>query len=420
MRIHFQRILWICIITVKFFMLFHLFQKVSQFMKMGTQKCCFVRDTITALDNQTFIISPYFDPREGPSVRVLAIIHVSVEELYCIFDCSLNQTIYTRANIDLHRDRFGFPYGTADLLCSEPRGCDYEYVSFQTLPYQNMTPNLLFKVKNRPPPQISSNFTVCISTLYGGYNNVLQIIQSIEMYKILGASRVTIYNTSCSQNVSRVLLHYIDEGILEVVPWPITKHLKTSTTWRFFKGLASEIGYYGQTAALNDCLYRNMFRSSYVLLNDIDEIILPVTDRNWPSLMKRLQRDYPNASVFHSENHIFSTSVNTSEFDLWPNIPGVNILRHPFRQPIDWKLFNDRKMIVNPRKIFQTSIHSALKFKGRSINLPANMTITFHCTNKQIKDIPPEKLIRDNLLWRYNKSLVPNVDKVIQKLFSLR
>ena len=36
-----------------------------------------------------------------------------------------------------------------------------------------------------------------------------------------------------------------------------------------------EVHYFGQVAAINDCLYRNMFRSTFVLFSDIDEVAVP-------------------------------------------------------------------------------------------------------------------------------------------------
>ncbi|XP_040190481.1 beta-1,4-galactosyltransferase galt-1-like [Rana temporaria] len=382
--------------------------------KMRSQELPIATDTITALDNRTFIISPYYEPRVGQLVRVIAIIHVSVKELYCIFHCSSNQNVFVRAQIDLHGDRFEFPYGTADLLCAEPSGCDYTYMSFSSTISTNTSQNLLFKVRNRPPQPISSNFTVCISTLYGNYSNVLQMIQSIEMYKILGASKITIYKTNCSQDVDKVLRHYVDEGTLEVVPWPIDRHLRTSTEWHYYNGLNAEIGYFGQTASLNDCLYSNMYKSRFLLLNDIDEIILPIKDWDWSSLMENLQNKYPNTSVFHFESHLFPIPVNNSVFDLWPHVPGLNILTYRLRQPNKGDNFNAPKMIMNPRDVFQTSIHLAETRKQKT-NVGEDTAILFHCKIKYKFTV--EDLVPHDRLMRYNLSLVPNVDKVIQGLF---
>ncbi|XP_077334779.1 beta-1,4-galactosyltransferase galt-1-like [Lithobates pipiens] len=382
--------------------------------KMRSQKLPIATDTITALDNRTFIISPYYEPRLSQSVRVIAIIHVSVKELYCIFHCSSNQNVFVRAKINLHDDRFGFPYGTADLLCAEPSGCDYTYMSFSSTISINTGQDLLFEVKNRPPQSISSNFTVCISTLFANYSNVLQMIQSIEMYKILGASKVTIYKTNCSQDVDKVLRHYIDEGTLEVVPWPIDRHFQTSDKWHYFEGLNAEIGYYGQTASLNDCLYRNMYKSKFLLINDIDEIILPIKDQDWSSLMENLQNKYPNTSVFRFESHLFPIPVNNSGFDLWPHVPGVNILTYHLRSPNKGNNFNAPKMVMNPRDVFQTSIHLASTPK-QTTNIREDTAILFHCKMRNkytVKDLVPH-----DRLMSYNLSLVPNVDKVIQELF---
>ncbi|XP_040190475.1 beta-1,4-galactosyltransferase galt-1-like [Rana temporaria] len=382
--------------------------------KMRSQELPIATDTITALDNRTFIISLYYEPRVGQLVRVIAIIHVSVKELYCIFHCSSNQNVFIRAEINLHGDRFGFPYGTADLLCAEPSGCDYTYMSFSSTISTNTSQNLLFEVKNRPPQPISSNFTVCISTLYGNYNNVLQMIQSIEMYKILGASKITIYNTNCSQDLNKVLRHYVDEGTLEVVPWPIDRHLQTSKEWHYYNGLNAEIGYFGQTATLNDCLYRNMYKSKFVLLNDIDEIILPIKDWDWSSLMENLQNKHPNTSIFHFESHLFPIKVNNSVFDLWPHVPGLNILTYSLRHPNKGDNFNAPKMIMNPRDVFQTSIHLAETRKQKT-NVGEETAILFHCKIKYKFTV--EDLVPHDRLMRYNLSLVPNVDKVIQRLF---
>ncbi|KAM4054219.1 beta-1,4-galactosyltransferase galt-1-like [Anomaloglossus baeobatrachus] len=376
-------------------------------------------EPITAVGNRTFIIAPYYDPRDSKKVRVLSIVHVSVTGLYCSFHCLHNQKVLVRGQVDIHRDRFGFQYGTADILCSEPTDCEYNYISIQESNSTSGGDVVMFKVRNHPPQLRTDNFTVCISALFGQYNNVLQMIQGIEMYRLLGASRVTIYNNSCSPAVDKVLRYYQEQGIVEVVPWPIDHHLQTSSDWHYTAGLNSQIGYYGQTAALNDCIYRNMYRSKYVLLNDIDEIILPVTHWNWTSLMADLQRQFPSTSVFCIENHVFPKNMNESGFDLWTDVPGTNILNSLLREPINWSIFNDRKLIINPRDVFQTSIHSVLKSKGQSTNLRQNLAITFHCTKSKRPNLPQGHLIMDQTLRRYNQSLVPNVHKVVNDVFSM-
>ncbi|XP_069820402.1 uncharacterized protein [Dendropsophus ebraccatus] len=368
-------------------------------------------------DNKTFIISTHYDPRETNLVRTLAIVHKTVNDLYCLFHCKQNVFSNIKAKIDIVRDNFGFPYETANILCKSPPECDRVYMSVHTNSSNDKEQIPVFKITKEPIKSFSANFTVCISALYGQYNNVLQVIQAIEMYKLLGASRVTIYNNSCHENVDKVLRHYIQEGVVDVIPWPIDKFLRTSKKWKYDEGLESDIGYYGQVASLNDCIYRNMYKSKFVLLNDIDEIILPVRHWDWSSLMKSLQKQYPKTSVFRFENHAFPTTVNAPGFNHWNHIPGINLLQHPYREPSDHMSIKPRKMIINPRKVIQTLIHTVLKAEGQITEVSSKDAILFHCKRKRNKKIPDKDLIKDNIILRYNVSLILEVDKVVQKLF---
>ncbi|XP_048369052.1 uncharacterized protein LOC125442005 [Sphaerodactylus townsendi] len=378
-----------------------------------------INSSISALsDNKTFVVAPYFDNRVKKMVRVIGIMpHEEVKEVYCLFCCPTGDDIYiSKALIDVHDDRFGFPYAATDLLCMEPTDCDPQYVSFNWFPRGKADLLPRFEIKNRKITNSPVDFTVCISTMFGDYNNILQFIQSMEMYKLLGAQRVVIYKNSCSQLMEKVLEFYVAEGTVEIVPWPITAYLKVSTEW-FYSDDGSQIGYYGQITALNDCIYRNMYRSRYILLNDIDEIILPSLHPDWKTMMQDLQDQNPESGVFLFENHVFPNTVFTSsDVPSWNTVPGVNILQHVLREPDRKEVINPQKMIVNPRKVVQTSVHSVLQAFGESIGVPMEVAIVYHCRTPFQPDLPRESLIRDTTLWRYNSSLISRVNQVLQKV----
>ncbi|XP_030064002.1 uncharacterized protein LOC115473303 [Microcaecilia unicolor] len=368
-------------------------------------------------DGRTFIISPYFDTRHN-ILRVLAIIHhKEVKELYCLFCCGSNRNNHSvMAIIDLHSDRFGFPYGTADLLCSIPMNCDAKYVSIHPFPEGDIEQMPTFKIKNREPTALSAEFTVCISTMFGNYNNALQFIHSMEMYKLLGAQKVIIYKTNCSQLMEKLLQYYITEGTVEVISWPIKDYLNTSSKWHYSMD-AKDIGYYGQITALNDCIYRNMYTSKYVLLNDLDEIILPFKHWNWTTMMEYLQEQNPNHGVFLFENHIFPVTVSTSDFNIlsWHNVPGVNILQHIYREPDRPNVFNNRKIILNPRIVYQTSVHLVLKPSDANLKVSSDIAIIFHCREPHQAHLPKQSLIRDATIWKYSSLLIRNVNHVLNE-----
>ncbi|XP_075041996.1 beta-1,4-galactosyltransferase galt-1-like [Mixophyes fleayi] len=423
-------LLWMSLLLVVSFLLGFLYTKAlnTHFPQYRPPcACCGSRlttDTITPLgDNRTFIISPYFDNRvhNKSAVRILSIIHhKEVKELYCWFCCTVNKSVVvSKAEIDIHTDRFGFPYGTTDLVCMEPPDCHAKYLSIHTSPSGNMTQLPLFQIQNRDVKPFSANFTVCISTMFGNYSNVLQFIQTMEMYQILGAHRVMIYLNNCSSQVEKVMQYYIAEGVLEVIPWPIQRYLRPDHAW-LYSANGKDIGYYGQLATLNDCIYRNMYRTKFVVLNDIDEIILPFKHQTWDSMVESLQQQNPRVGIFLFENHIFPQTVatdrNFSNISSWKSLPGFNILQYVHREPDRVDYFNARKMIVDARKVIQTSVHSVLKHIGGFTKVPVKTALVYHCRGSLQKKINKTSLIEDKTIWRYNASLIRNVNKVLSQI----
>lgn len=86
--------------------------------------------------------------------------------------------------------------------------------------------------------------------------------------------RVVNYNTTCRLELDRLLWVYTEEGFGEVVPWPIHEHLLLSHGW-LHSDNGGDLKYFSQQVTVNECLYRSMECSRFVLLNDIGEIIMP-------------------------------------------------------------------------------------------------------------------------------------------------
>ncbi|NP_001089439.1 uncharacterized protein LOC734489 [Xenopus laevis] len=378
-------------------------------------------DTITPLkDRRSFIISAYEDNRNKNIIRILGIVHhKEVKELYCYFCCHSNVEVHTtKAEIDLHQDRFGFPYGLADIICTEPPDCGATFVSVHSSPSEIVHNLTSFPIRNREPVQFTANFTICISTMHGNYSNVLQFIQTIEMYKILGAQKVMVYLNNCSRQMEEVLQYYTKEGTVEVIPWHIQRYLKMSNSW-LYPNDDTEIGYYGQMSTLNDCIYRNMYSSKFVVLNDQDEIILPFKHRTWDNMMESLQRENPDVGIFLFENHIFpQTAVSDGNFtntSSWNGVPGFNLLQFIHREPDRPDHFNARKMIVDPRAVVQTSVHSTLKQYRNSKYVPLETALVYHCRGPLQAKLSRAALIEDKTIWRYNDSLIQNVNQMLTK-----
>ncbi|XP_056319243.1 beta-1,4-galactosyltransferase galt-1-like [Danio aesculapii] len=377
---------------------------------------------ITAIKNsEHFMVSAFIDHRLDGAIRVISIIkRNNLQPLYCVY-CTPEHVCETvETEVQIHADHFGFPFHVSDVICKGKNMQSASHVLLTTQPTKyldNLNMEYLLIKNNLVTDRFRYNFTVCISNLFGSYNNVLQFAQTMEMYKLLGVQHVVIYNTSCGPDLKKLLIHYESEGILEIVSWPIDKFLNPSPGWNFqeHKG---DLHYYGQLVTLNECIYRHMYQSKYVLLNDIDEIIMPYKYTHLQSLMEDLQSADPSKGVFLIENHIFPKTQfeDSGKFKRkeWNNIAGINIMEHIYREPERKNIYNPTKMIVNPRKVEQTSVHSSLKNFGGSYHVPFDVCRIVHVRVPLQGHLTKEELFVDKRVWDFEKDLIPNVDRTLK------
>ncbi|XP_031425873.1 uncharacterized protein LOC116221034 [Clupea harengus] len=385
-------------------------------------------DTITPIPgSRHLMVSAFKDHRLGGAIRVISIIcRQELQPLYCVLcantsananaDGALNQCAFSQAKVNVHSDDFGFSFVTSDVLCMSPALQQATHVSITANPYANLT---FLSIQNQEVKEsFKYNFTVCISNLFGVYNNALQFAQTMEVYKLIGVQRVVIYNTSCGPDVEKILKYYSKEGMLEVVPWPIDKFLKPSTGWKYHLH-HGDIHYYGQLTTLNECIYRYMYQSKYLLMNDIDEIIMPYKHANLENLMGILQQQRPNAGVFKIENHIFPKTQfdDSGRFRLprWRSVPGVNILEHVYREPDRKHVFNPTKVLINPRSVEQTSVHTTLKQFGLVFNVPFDVCRIIHVRVPLQGQLSKDQLFIDKKLWEFEKLLIPSIDRALNE-----
>ncbi|XP_078738077.1 uncharacterized protein LOC144951658 [Lampetra fluviatilis] len=397
------------------------------------------------------LVSASWDEREGPAqARLLTIVkREGLPALCCLFCCggaNGEPFVHSPARVEVHRLHFNFPWATADVLCTPPNvnacstpqgvtlvpaespvpifistlGPNSSSSSEPATPRPSFTP---FYRGARGPLGQARNFThefgVCISTLFGGYDNVLQFAQAVELYRLLGASIVTVYNSGCGPMLARLLAHYQAAGIVEVVPWLIGIHLQPSSGWQPNVD-PGDVHYHGQTAALNDCLYRRMDDTRYLAMTDIDEVIVPLQHEDWAGLMKTLTSRY-RVSVFHFRNYVFPHSARNATLHAtysarWRGVPGHDILTHVLHEPVTP---DSTKMMLEARRVVRVSVHSVLRsLRGQQI-VPTNAARMFHFRNAMRPEMSKEQLSYDTRLWRYNASLVSNVDAALSVTYEV-
>lgn len=65
---------------------------------------------------------------------------------------------------------------------------------------------------------------VCVNQpLHHNYNRTLRLVEFVEIYKMMGASKFYVYNDASTSSVQKVLQYYQNEGIMDVFEWSVRK-----------------------------------------------------------------------------------------------------------------------------------------------------------------------------------------------------
>merc|ERR550532_2922871 len=160
-------------------------------------------------------------------------------------------------------------------------------------------------------PGVPNTIGVCVKPLHFTYNKTLELLQFIELNRILGVSRFTLYNDTVSDDVGCLLSHYIKQGIVDLLPWKLDMISQ------------KEIRTEGLFAALNDCLYRNMKTVQYLIMMDLDELIIPYQSHTLTDLLTDLRkRTMVQAGRQLAPQLVSSYSFQNAFFYLqWPDTP---------------------------------------------------------------------------------------------------
>ena len=146
----------------------------------------------------------------------------------------------------------------------------------------------------------SDDVGVCVKPIHHFYNQTLELITFIELNKILGVTKLTIYNESVSDDVACVLKYYIEqENLVSIMQWDLPSKIEIGT-----KPGDETIFHRAALSALNDCIYRNMNNFHYLMQIDLDEFIIPHMHDTIPEMLKYIDASYIKGDAFSYEQQI--------------------------------------------------------------------------------------------------------------------
>jgi len=359
---------------------------------------------VNGVSHKFYVYSAYLDLRDdkNPVVRVIGVTRtkrsnpVTCRMYHRTDDGGGNATVrHAPAAISIIRENWNLRYSACFLNCPLLK-VEGKVKVPQSLSI--VAKRKGFKVTNQIEVQhhggggranltAAKDLGVCVKPMFG-YNKTQELIEFIEMNKILGVTGFTFYNRSLSPEVSCVLRHYQqqDQGQeVEVMPW---QGLKVDSQ--------TEIRTEGLFAGLNDCLYRNMNRFKYLMLIDLDELIVPHSDniRTIPEMIHHLNTNkvytksgqllkLPRTGV---SSYSFQNAFFYLQFEDDPETPpgkagasALRVLRKTRRKSKVNPQKQRSKYICVPRNVKEAGNHFVWEFsRGNNVNVPTEVGLLHH------------------------------------------
>ncbi|XP_047991455.1 uncharacterized protein LOC125230361 [Leguminivora glycinivorella] len=150
-------------------------------------------------------------------------------------------------------------------------------VSIVTQPCDDPTNAFALKSYSRDM-NYKRTFTICVKDMKFENDVSQNLVEWIETNKILGVDMIDMYIDSITKECENILFYYRDLGYVRLFQVPI-KHKLERSLWQRRRD---------HIITYNDCLYRNIRESEYIIPLDVDEIVLPKEVLTWPELLSRL------------------------------------------------------------------------------------------------------------------------------------
>ncbi|XP_052818756.1 uncharacterized protein LOC128244744 [Mya arenaria] len=289
----------------------------------------------------------------------------------------------------------GKQYASYLFKCSPPGGKMPRFVSVVK---SNCTvpPKILLVKPTRPAGSYGRQFTVCLMPLNLNYSRAYELVEWIELNRLLGADKFMIYNESSAPNVNKVLNYYAKRDIVDVIQWPIPLDNR-------------EIHYFGQVAMLQDCLYRNKEESEFIVNEDLDEFIIPrpLLLKTWHDFVKNKSEDiagYIFRCTFFRKEWV-DTEIDFSEKRIAEKYKLITLLRFGHETKL-WNYKARSKYFARTSTVESLMIHEVPSVKTENVH--QSIAMIHHYRNwSNFK--PQEKVHDDIVLQKYGKQLLKNV-----------
>ena len=358
------------------------------------------------VEKGTLLYSAWFDDRQDQNyiqVLLLTSRRKNPPPLFCRFQSESNSdtsTSVASSYYEINKKYSEKRYGMFVASCALPKElvgtpC-YVNISIKLTSEQRNSSVVLpvGKVKNQ---QCTTNtyrgeYGICIPPLHGNIS-VDALTEFLELSQILGASHFTFYDFETSINASNVLNYYEGKGLAQVLSWKLPSYIGES-----------DVHYYGQIFAMQDCLLRTMNHLDFVAFNDLDEYIVPLQHGNTSSMLRSIHKEKHCGHCFKSATFVLSGRGRQNSLPVTQNVFNR-------RQKTD---LTHPKCISNPKKVFEHGVHliiQPLKDECVTDNVDWDVARVFHYREWHDPN-RNEELKEDKTMKKYGQRLRQRIDVI--------
>ncbi|ELU04131.1 hypothetical protein CAPTEDRAFT_219582 [Capitella teleta] len=268
------------------------------------------------------------------------------------------------------------------------------------------------------------DLAVCVKGIWGSLD-ANKLIEWLEFNRLLGVQKVVFYDVMLTGEAVKVVEHYAQSGFVTIERFdfaqkmtrlfdedPLNSHLRGSN-------LSQEQAY---LVSMNDCYYTQRNHFKYVMILDVDEVIVPMrSTESLHDVIEAANVEFPNAASFnfHTAWHLGDYGM-TSASDDEPLFMQRNLRRSEVTRSQPKAIINtDRAITVNWHGTVTVPSHRSLI---GNVFLPWQRYGYVHHFRRKCKHAPDKckEMLRthstDDVIPRYKSRLSNAVNNVLTEL----
>ncbi|VDO25410.1 unnamed protein product [Brugia timori] len=398
-------------------------------------------------NDDLYVYSATYDRRRNslyPNNHVVQVLTMSfrsiplTDKIFCnLYDMVRKQSIITEGTVreiwQRAWDPRDFFYIPNLISCPIPKY--FEYSTNLTI---SLTKNacksqeISAQIRMLPLRNEKNGIAVCVKGLDYLDDKPERLVEWIEMQFITGADMITIYTYYVPHKMQQVLNYYSKQGSVTVIPInlpgesPNQAYIRSHFIWRNRQQKRRH-----ELIPYNDCFYRHINTHKFILILDIDEVVIPLKYDNWTTMLDHIITAFYDKNSKRTEitsisiRNVFKFPSNTSWLN--PLIPSyMYMLRNRRKSEMVNKPGEYGKAFINTNTVATVFNHFALHRQhadvAKTIHVESDIAIKLHykskCpveSRKQCQHLE-HVTIDDTVMDRYAEQLIRHVTKVLTHL----